>query len=42
MTPRGELRWCLSKLRAQVGDPRAAIAATDTSRQLSPFDPLQI
>ena len=33
--------YTLGFVQAQVGDPRAAIEATDTSRQLSPFDPLQ-
>jgi DNA-binding SARP family transcriptional activator/tetratricopeptide (TPR) repeat protein len=33
--------YTLGFVHAQKGDPRAAIAATSTSRQLSPFDPLQ-
>ncbi len=33
--------YTLGFVQAQKGDPRAAIAATSTSRQLSPFDPLQ-
>jgi tetratricopeptide (TPR) repeat protein len=32
--------YTLGFVQAQIGDPRAAIEATDTSRQLSPFDPL--
>jgi tetratricopeptide (TPR) repeat protein len=33
--------YTLGFVNSQAGDPRAAIAATTTSRQLSPFDPLQ-
>jgi tetratricopeptide (TPR) repeat protein len=33
--------YTLGFVHSQAGDPRSAIAATDTSRQLSPFDPLQ-
>jgi len=33
--------YTLGFVHCQAGDPRAAIAATDTSRDLSPFDPLQ-
>jgi DNA-binding SARP family transcriptional activator len=33
--------YTLGFVQAQGGDPRAAIEATDYSRQLSPFDPLQ-
>jgi len=33
--------YTLGFVRCQSGDPRAAIQATDYSRQLSPFDPLQ-
>jgi tetratricopeptide (TPR) repeat protein len=33
--------YTLGFVQAQSGDPRAAIAAVDHSRQLSPFDPLQ-
>ena len=33
--------YMLGFVEAQSGDPRAAIEATNTSRQLSPFDPLQ-
>jgi len=32
--------YALSFVHAQTGDPKAAIAASDQSRQLSPFDPL--
>ncbi len=32
--------YTLGFFRSQVGDPRAAIAALDHSRRLSPFDPL--
>jgi DNA-binding SARP family transcriptional activator/TolB-like protein len=32
--------YALSFVRAQSGDPRAAIGSSDTSRRLSPFDPL--
>jgi DNA-binding SARP family transcriptional activator len=32
--------YTLGFFRTQVGDPRAAIAAVDHSRRLSPFDPL--
>jgi TolB-like protein/DNA-binding SARP family transcriptional activator len=33
--------YMLGFVQAQSGDPRAAIAASNTSRLLSPFDPLQ-
>lgn len=33
--------YTLGFVEAQSGDPRAAIAASTTSRELSPFDPLQ-
>jgi len=33
--------YTLGFVEAQSGDPRTAIVAADTSRQLSPFDPLQ-
>jgi hypothetical protein len=33
--------YTLGFVQAQSGDPTAAIDAVDTSRQLSPFDPLQ-
>jgi tetratricopeptide (TPR) repeat protein len=33
--------YTLGFVQAQGGDPRTAIEATDYSRQLSPFDPLQ-
>lgn len=33
--------YTLGFVQAQSGDPQAAIRATDYSRQLSPFDPLQ-
>jgi DNA-binding SARP family transcriptional activator/TolB-like protein/Tfp pilus assembly protein PilF len=33
--------YTLGFVEAQSGDPRLAIAATNTSRELSPFDPLQ-
>jgi len=33
--------YTLGFVHSQAGDPRAAIEATNTSRQLSPFDPLQ-
>jgi DNA-binding SARP family transcriptional activator len=33
--------YTLGFVHAQSGDPQAAIVATDYSRQLSPFDPLQ-
>lgn len=33
--------YTLGFVNAQSGDPSAAIASTDYSRQLSPFDPLQ-
>ena len=33
--------YTLGFVQAQAGDPRVAIEATDYSRQLSPFDPLQ-
>lgn len=33
--------YTLGFVRAQSGDPHAAIESTDYSRQLSPFDPLQ-
>lgn len=33
--------YTLGFVQAQGGDPRSAIEATDYSRQLSPFDPLQ-
>jgi TolB-like protein len=33
--------YTLGFVQSQDGDPRAAIAATNQSRQLSPFDPLQ-
>jgi TolB-like protein/DNA-binding SARP family transcriptional activator len=33
--------YTLGFVRSQAGDPRAAIEATDRSRELSPFDPLQ-
>ncbi|HEY0463500.1 MAG TPA: hypothetical protein VGC79_04795 [Polyangiaceae bacterium] len=33
--------YTLGFVHSQSGDPQAAIAATDYSRQLSPFDPLQ-
>jgi TolB-like protein/DNA-binding SARP family transcriptional activator len=33
--------YTLGFVEAQSGDPRTAITAADTSRQLSPFDPLQ-
>jgi DNA-binding SARP family transcriptional activator/TolB-like protein len=33
--------YTLGFVEAQSGDPRLAIEATNTSRQLSPFDPLQ-
>jgi DNA-binding SARP family transcriptional activator/TolB-like protein len=33
--------YTLGFVEAQAGDPRSAIAAADTSRQLSPFDPMQ-
>jgi TolB-like protein len=33
--------YTLGFVEAQSGDPRTAIVASDTSRQLSPFDPLQ-
>jgi tetratricopeptide (TPR) repeat protein len=33
--------YTLGFVHAQSGDPRTAIAATDHSRRLSPFDPLQ-
>lgn len=33
--------YTLGFVHSQTGDPRAAIEATDYSRQLSPFDPLQ-
>lgn len=33
--------YTLGFVHSQAGDPRAAIEATDTSRALSPFDPLQ-
>jgi DNA-binding SARP family transcriptional activator/TolB-like protein len=33
--------YTLGFVHCQMGDPRFAIAATTTSRQLSPFDPLQ-
>ena len=33
--------YTLGFVQSQTGDPHAAIAATDYSRQLSPFDPLQ-
>jgi DNA-binding SARP family transcriptional activator/TolB-like protein len=33
--------YTLSFVHAQSGDPDVAMAASDTSRQLSPFDPLQ-
>jgi DNA-binding SARP family transcriptional activator/TolB-like protein len=33
--------YTLSFVHAQSGEPGVAIAASDTSRQLSPFDPLQ-
>lgn len=33
--------YTLGFVEAQSGDPRAAIAASNTSRELSPFDPLQ-
>jgi TolB-like protein/Flp pilus assembly protein TadD len=33
--------YTLGFVQAQSGDPRMAIAATNTSRELSPFDPLQ-
>ena len=32
--------YTLAFVRAQAGDPRAAISSSDYSRQLSPFDPL--
>jgi TolB-like protein/DNA-binding SARP family transcriptional activator/Flp pilus assembly protein TadD len=33
--------YTLGFVEAQAGDPQSAIVAADTSRQLSPFDPLQ-
>ena len=33
--------YTLGFVQSQAGDPRAAIQATDYSRELSPFDPLQ-
>jgi tetratricopeptide (TPR) repeat protein len=33
--------YTLGFVEAQAGDPQSAIIAADTSRQLSPFDPLQ-
>ena len=33
--------YMLGFVRAQSGDPAASLAATNTSRELSPFDPLQ-
>jgi tetratricopeptide (TPR) repeat protein len=33
--------YTLGFVHSQAGDPHAAIVATDHSRQLSPFDPLQ-
>jgi DNA-binding SARP family transcriptional activator len=33
--------YTLGFVHSQTGDPKIAIQATDTSRQLSPFDPLQ-
>lgn len=33
--------YTLGFLHSQAGDPQTAIAACDTSRELSPFDPLQ-
>ena len=33
--------YTLGFVQSQAGDPRSAIEATDYSRQLSPFDPLQ-
>jgi TolB-like protein len=33
--------YTLGFIQAQSGDPHAAIRASDTSRELSPFDPLQ-
>jgi len=33
--------YTLGFVQSQMGDPQAAIEATDYSRQLSPFDPLQ-
>src|SRR5262249_42360883 len=33
--------YTLGFVLSQTGDPRSAIEATDTSRELSPFDPLQ-
>jgi hypothetical protein len=32
--------YALSFVQAQSGDPKAAVAAADTSRLLSPFDPM--